>query len=253
MELGLSHDKQVVLFPNLPITAGITTNLMGNFKSTAPGSESHIKILQHLTGTNCHGQLIPNHGTDISRFITGMTNEAVVGDATLYGNEQIGYFALIHCSWKTLGKFIISKAVTRMISYFSIVPNSMCAFIYPGICKTCYEVGPEVTNRLLNEQSKHFFQQISETRCLFDLSSYIQQQLMFVGINMNRVYTTPTCSAHSTMEVTSIKVKQPSFFSYRARQDSGRNAIFAKLPNDDKLILSTTGDCPYVILYALPD
>lgn len=245
----LKCDNQIVSFPNLPITAGVTTNLMGDFKSTNPGSEERIKNLQNITYANCHGRLIPNHGTDIVKFIPQHTDESFHGDACIYGNDQIGYLCLVHCSWITLKKGIIYLSLKK-INQLGCYPQK--AFIYPGICQICYEVDSLLRDKFnLIHNYGACFKSLRKDHWLLDLYNLISGILTEHGISSG-INTIASCSAHSTMEVTAIKVKQPAFFSHRARQDERRNAIFAKLPGDDKLIISTTGDCPYVIFYCLP-
>lgn len=250
MELALSHNNQIVEFPMLPITAGITTNRLNSFKSDDPGARGRINILQDLTGAKCHGQLIPNHGVSIPKFITRWADETAHGDATIYGNEEIGYLVMVHCSWITLSKDILFRIFRKLETTGFWNLGNVQAFIYPGICQACYEVGLDVLNKLMRGDicTVPYFQYLDNDKWLLNLSGYIRA-ILITGININdNIKTIPTCSAHSIMEVT----QRPVFFSYRARQDCERNAIFAKLPDDDKLIFSTTGDCPYVLIWALP-
>ncbi len=256
MKLDLSN-TEIIKFQNLSISAGVTTTLLGNFKPGSPNLRQHIRTLQDLTNTNCYTQLIPEHKTKIPRFITtNHANKSTTGDAIIYGNKKIGYLCLIHCSWITLSENILYHAFEQLDRIgFWHYGHELNIFIYPGICKTCYEVGDAVTDELLsgNIYSHPHFQFLEKGRWLFDIAAYIKHGIMNMTV-CKRLMTIPTCSAHSRFEDTNSKIDYEGylFYSYRARQDIKRNAIFAKLPKDDRLIFSITGDCPYILLYALP-
>ncbi len=245
----LKEGATIIEFPISPIMAGITTTLFGDFRPENLDTERRIKVLQELVGASCHGQLIPDHGTKIAKFITGCADEAAIGDAVIYGNDKIGYLAIVHCSWITLSKGILYKTIERLdkINFWDF-GQSPQAFIYPGICQLCYEVSHDVVKELLfgNIYNHPYFQFIDKHHWLLNLSGYIRHQLIEIVMRPQGIRTIATCSAHSR------NYDQYLFYSHRARQEKERNAIFAKLPDDDKLIIATTGDCPYVIFWALP-
>ena len=252
----LKYDKQIVKFPNLEITAGITSNVMGSFRSDDSDSENRIKRLKAITNTSYYGQLIPNHNTEISKFSVERHDQTASGDAVIYGNKQIGYIVIIHCSWITLAKEIIYLTLKRLHDTEFCDFGKLQAFIYPGICQSCYEVGPDVREKLMsgNIYQNPYFQFLSKNKWLFNLSSKIRSTLISNMIKPEYIQTISSCSAHTRFPVDGSVVEDNYvLYSHRARQDTARNAIFTKLPEDDKVILTTTGDCPYVILYALPD
>jgi len=253
----LKHDNRIIEFPHLSITAGITTTLMGDFKSSSNNVGKHIEILKNIYGAKYHKQLVPVHGTDKKSFTTGNGNESKEGDIVIYGNENIGYLCIVHCSWITLAANIFDDVLDALnkISFWFLKPQQK-TFIYPGICQICYEVSKDVANKLVIGSVLHNqnFELLDVDHYLLNLSGFIRTRLIKMGVGPD-ITTIPTCSAHTRFSDTTSLIGNEGhlFYSHRARQEKERNVIFAKLPGDDNLITTTTGDCPYVIFYSPPN
>lgn len=254
MKLDLSH-YGIIEFPHLPIMAGITTNLMGDFKTGSYDIKKRIEVLQNIYGVKYCKQLVPVHKINVVNFTTDSGDELKHGDAMIYGNEGVGHLCFVHCSWITLAADILDNVMYALEKKdFWCFSSKQKVFIYPGICQSCYEVGEEVIDKLYYEDDHPHFEFIGNNKFLFNLSGYIRTELIEGGINSQSISTIPACSAHTNLsDTTSLTACNGSiFYSHRARQEKERNAIFARLPGDDNLIIATTGDCPYLIFYSPP-
>lgn len=128
--------------------------------------------------------------------------------------------AAIHAGWKGLANGIIENTLEKM----QHKPSELLAWIGPGICASCYEVGDAVTEAFasaypgiracFNKHNEHWH---------VDLPLLAQMILAKQGLNT--VYQSAVCT----------KEDKNSFYSYRRDGQTGRMAtlIWFKKDNDD--------------------
>lgn len=254
-ELVLCQNAEIASFINLPIIAGITTSRLGNFHSDEPNIEDNYRTLLKKFNCSSFVQMVPNHGENVlnpSNYYCGDSANFLDGDGIIYGDSTAGYLALAHCSWKTLAEDIIEKTAKHLYLWTMKPIENFSAFIYPGICQDCYEVGADVYDKFSGYE--RFCKPHSKEKWLMNLAGIIQQKLISNGILPKNIISVEFCSAHSTLAQLNCSKQfgfsdEPVLYSYRRRCDEKRNIIFASLPGWPCLVSSTTGDCPYVIFY----
>jgi len=57
---------------------------------------------------------------------------------------EIEVICLLHVGWRGLADKIVEKAIMKLYSEFGCYLKDMHVQVGPGICRKCYEVGPEV-------------------------------------------------------------------------------------------------------------
>lgn len=65
-------------------------------------------------------------------------------------DERHRCIASVHAGWRGTVGNIAAKAVSAMSREFGSLPEDLTAFIGPGICADCYEVGEDVAERFKN-------------------------------------------------------------------------------------------------------
>jgi hypothetical protein len=251
MKIDLLENGEVIRFNGLPIIAGVTTTRFGNFRSSDLNFKKRTEELAEFFEAELYSVLVPNHGTIIKTGYSRNGNEALVGDCIIYLDGLGGVLALIHCSWATLSKGILENSLAIYSEMARGIVGETKAFIYPGICEKCYEVDDLVLNSFKDYDRKSFVDG-KKGHYNFSLSNCILNRLKRQGFSEKNLQIGYTCSAHQIFyEKQSLLVREFVFYSYRARKEMERNAVFVKIPGDNRLLLSSTGDCPYVILYKL--
>jgi YfiH family protein len=97
-------------------------------------------------------------------------------------NEVI---ALVHCGWRPLSSGIIKNTFDKMRVDLNCFAGNFHAYIGPGICMKCYEVGPEVA-------SKFGFEGTGKIH--LDLVREIRQRLIDEGVNHHQIYDSGECT-----------------------------------------------------------
>lgn len=125
----------------------------------------------------------------------------------LLGDVKTRAYAAIHAGWRGTVRSIAAKAVRMMSSEFGSAPKDIIAAIGPAACGRNYEIGREVVEAFEAAFSTcgNYFRPTSKGHALIDLHLANRDQLIFEGLDSNRIFTAPYC----TIERTDL------FFSYR--------------------------------------
>lgn len=117
--------------------------------------------------------------------------------------------AAIHAGWRGLVHGIVENTLAKMQSK----PDALMAWIGPGICPTCFEVGSEVKESYTNQYpfTKDTFR-YNGSRCYADLPKMAELILNAQGVNA--VFHAAAC----TFEL------ENKFYSYRRKAQTGRMA-----------------------------
>jgi YfiH family protein len=99
---------------------------------------------------------------------------------------------LVHAGWRGTLAGVAGAAVRSMIDEFGSEPENIRAGIGPGICGSCYEVGPEVSARF----EARFARPGDADRVLLDLAAANAAQLEAAGVK--RVYVSGLCTKEAS-------------------------------------------------------
>jgi copper oxidase (laccase) domain-containing protein len=223
--------------PSFPAFAGITTNLAGNFAVYDDDRQAvfclNNRLYRNLNADYYH-KLIADHGDKI--IMASSCGDLVHGDGIIscepdfLKKKKIGdslfsntadspivvfastdqrMIAIIHSGWKGCRLGIIPKALVQMRNQCAIAKTELWAAIFPGICKNCYEVGPEVGNLF----PEHF------ANGHLDLKAVIMAQ-MEPYLDPQKMFIVPYCSAHTA------EGDHQVFESHRFNRTGKRNVVF---------------------------
>jgi len=148
----------------------------------------------------------------LENFCDGLaTSDASLG-LGVFGSDCPGLillspkcFCVAHCGWRGIVAGIVKNAVDAHVSLNDGESDDIVAFIGPGICRRCYEVGPEVMQA--GAWSPEATSPSKDDKTLLDLPLSIELELRAAGIG--NVMQSSICTACD-----------PSLHSYR-HQGSG--------------------------------
>jgi YfiH family protein len=125
----------------------------------------------------------------------------------LMGDPRTGAFAAVHAGWRGTLAAIATHAIERLKTSFGVRPADLRVAIGPAARACCYEVGRDVIDAFAVkfENADELFTATRDGHALIDLYKANQQQLVSVGVEPERIHTSPLC----TMCRTDL------FFSYR--------------------------------------
>jgi YfiH family protein len=98
-----------------------------------------------------------------------------------------------HAGWRGTADAIVSEGVRMMVSEFGADPGRMLAFIGPSAGACCYEVGPEVANKL-----SPMFVTRGDGRLIADLKRANADLLVKQGIPPQNIEIHPSCTIHES-------------------------------------------------------
>lgn len=128
----------------------------------------------------------------------------------LFTDHAGSVVAAAHAGWRGLAGGVLEKTVEQM----GVAPQTLLAYLGPGIGATAFEVGPEVRDAFVmkDEHAVEAFSPFSPGKWLADL--YRLARLTLARAGVTAVYGGRLCT-----------VSDPSrFFSYRRDQITGRMA-----------------------------
>ena len=137
--------------------------------------------------------------------------------------------AAIHSGWKGTVSKIISKTVAKMRTAYSSQPSDLLAFIGPGICMDCFQVGEEVALKFkeagFDIDSLWAFRGPKTGNGMegghhIDLKEACRQTLVESGLNNENIQISELCSY------------EDNHLLYSARKESiecGRNITYIKI------------------------
>ena len=125
----------------------------------------------------------------------------------LIGDPATGAFAAVHAGWRGTLASIVTHALERLNQEFGAGAQDVRVAVGPAAAACCYEVGSEVIDAFKERfpDSDQLFTPTREGHARVDLLKANRDQLVSVGVNEERIHTTPLC----TMCRTDL------FFSYR--------------------------------------
>ncbi|MEC9240044.1 MAG: peptidoglycan editing factor PgeF [Pseudomonadota bacterium] len=119
-----------------------------------------------------------------------------------------GVVGIAHCGWRGAVSGVLKSLVVDMRCRSA----RLNAWMGPGICKQCYEVGPDVVARLDARVSKNVLVAGSRRdRWFLDLPGYLEILLQELGIE--RIFRSPSCS-----------YQDENLYSFRRDKVTGRVA-----------------------------
>jgi hypothetical protein len=125
----------------------------------------------------------------------------------------------VHAGWKGTALRITQKTVGEMQKRFGARPSDLTAAVGPAIGPCCYEVDAVVHRAMSHHASRDscFLNGRQPGRWMLDLSLANRNQLLECGLQPERIFATPCCTAcHPDL-----------FFSHRAcKGDTGRQLNF---------------------------
>jgi len=117
-----------------------------------------------------------------------------------------GAVGLAHAGWRGTAAGIAGVLVRTLQEEYGSRPDDLLAGIGPGICGTCYQVGPEVADRF-----NGFVRPDSEGRFRLDLVAANRAQLEAAGVGAPCIHVHGACTFES-----------PDLPSHRRRPDGAR-------------------------------
>jgi YfiH family protein len=124
----------------------------------------------------------------------------------LIGDTRTGAFAAVHAGWRGTLASIVTKTLTRMQQEFGVRASEVRVAIgsAAGVC--CYEVGSEVIDAFTERfPATELFTPTREGHARIDLFKANREQLLAVGVEGERIHTSPFCTM----------CRNDLFFSYR--------------------------------------
>ena len=119
-----------------------------------------------------------------------------------------GVVGIAHCGWRGAVSGVLKSLVVAMRCRSA----RLNAWMGPGICKQCYEVGPDVVARLDARVSKNVLVAgPRRERWFLDLPGYLEILLQELGIE--RIFRSPSCS-----------YQDENLYSFRRDKVTGRVA-----------------------------
>ncbi|MFH1523146.1 MAG: polyphenol oxidase family protein [Patescibacteria group bacterium] len=242
----ITPDNNFVLYKNSPFKCGITTRALGDFSVNGNRDEQIINLMSILGVTSCISML-PEHKSNII-LLNNIINQIEVSDcdSILFRDKQNGFQGLVHCGWRSILDKVVEKTIAKLLGCGYQKPK-IGAIIYTGICANCYEVNKDVYVKFREDPiAREFFTyQEKYNNFSFNLPELLFQKLHDTGLKSENLNFFNLCS-HCLKQNNRFLL-----FSERRTEDKGkRNLAFIKI--NDIVIAGTTGNCPYIIFYLIP-
>jgi YfiH family protein len=146
---------------------------------------------------------------------------------TVFLYDTIGeVISVIHAGWKPLARGIIESAINVMWLEYGSTPNNIKAYIGPGICKACFEVGEDVVNALsidLPKQEKYFV----------DLQQEIYNRLRDKYVPGSNIRMSDECTKHTVYKSKKGDLV-PRYHSFRREKSNPLKTNMAVMMMVDK-------------------
>lgn len=103
--------------------------------------------------------------------------------------------AVAHLGWRGALAGIAGETIQAMVSAYGTRPADVSVLIGPGICKACYEVGPEVFEPISRQYGRRdIYLQERNGRALLDLATLAELQLQDAGVDRGHIERTGWCT-----------------------------------------------------------
>jgi YfiH family protein len=128
----------------------------------------------------------------------------------LIGDPATGAFAAVHAGWRGTLAQVVLKALDRMTAEYKTRPQDVRVAIGPAAGSCCYEVGADVIDAFSSKfPNQDLFSGTREQHACIDLLKSNREQLISVGVEVDKINIAPLC----TMCRTDL------FFSYRREKN----------------------------------
>lgn len=119
------------------------------------------------------------------------------------GSRVVG---VIHAGWRGLASHILTNTIEKLHTFYHAPVKDTYVAIGPCICRNCYEVGMEVSDRMIGTKgAEAAFTRTSADKGLLDLTALACRELVSAGIPEANIAKIDRCTKCS-----------PGFYSHRA-------------------------------------
>lgn len=113
----------------------------------------------------------------------------------LFVDRARGAVAVAHLGWRGALAGAAAETVRAMSSAYGTEPSDLSVLIGPGICKACYEVGPEVFEPIGRRFGRSAaYLEARNGKALLDLAALAQLQLQDAGVDPAHIERTGWCT-----------------------------------------------------------
>lgn len=238
--LSKNITEQKIISFNFPLYSGITTIAFGSTQLDGEQETEYNQQLSKRVYTKFFCKIRPHHSDYVEKITLLNFKNYVDCDALLFPRKTIANHnfspllisntadcpiilvsdthlrtsALIHSGWKGTQKNIVGKTIKLMLfkhradEWGYLKSKDLMAFVWPGICESCYELGAE--------REKHFPGKIKNGH--LNLKEIIVEQLQQTGVE--NIISTDACSYHWRVN------GQHVLHSHRREHNGKRNCVF---------------------------
>ncbi len=113
----------------------------------------------------------------------------------LFVDRAKGAVAIAHLGWRGALAGVAGETVRAMSSAYGTDASDLSVLIGPGICRACYEVGPEVFEPMRRRFGRaDAYLKKRDGRALLDLAALAQLQLQDAGVDPGQIEPTGWCT-----------------------------------------------------------
>ena len=233
--LVLSQSKRIAFFTDkFPLISGITTIAFGNTQLNGQNETELNKGLASLMKVKHFAKIKPEHSDRVEiienqnyfknyydcdalvyfrntacwpYFHPILLSNTADCPTILITDPKLKIAGIIHSGWKGTQKNIVQATLEKIYDRHPLYED-LIAFLWPGICETCYEVG--------SEMEKNFPGKIKNGH--LNLKKIIHEQLEAGGVKT--IYSTNVCPSCWQEK------KKYLFHSHRREHNGKRNCVF---------------------------
>ena len=179
--------------------------------------QTSVQWLSQVHGTRVHyaarvGAVVEADAvwTDVPGVAVAVTTADCI--PVVVADSASSVVAVIHCGWRGA----VDGVIEALMRELPVDANNLRAWLGPGICGRCYEVGDDVYEMAAawSDGINTFSSTEVGGKWLFDLPAYVAGRLRAAGVP--DVYRSNACSFH-----------ERRFFSHRRDGETGRMATVA--------------------------
>ena len=198
---------------------------VGDDASAVDGNRQRLAALTGVAAERVQW-LDQRHGRDVLAANPATTAHAVAADASFTTGDDIALAILVadcvpvllasrdgeaiaaaHCGWRGT----VAGVVAALVEALPPPAREWTAWLGPGICQHCYQVGDDVRDLLDAEDREAVLAADGPNKWRMDLPGLVARRLRDSGIA--RIHASTLCTHHD-----------PRFFSYRRQPRTGRQA-----------------------------
>ncbi len=113
----------------------------------------------------------------------------------LFVDRRSGAVAAAHAGWRGLLKGVAARTVHAMVEAYATRPDDLAVLVGPGICKRCFEVGPEVAEAVAKRHgTPDRYLSTHGDRWLLDLPALARLQLTNAKVPPGQIVSSLWCT-----------------------------------------------------------